>query len=538
MHRAWAPTSLFNENGHWYSPPRSVSSSLSHSANTGRANRLLGHHCKDIFGTLVACARSFVSPSYSQYWTMGPGRTDSAIAPAPPRRVGGSDGMNVRRGETDLQISLDLPQPDGGSNGLDDHGCLERTWAAWMATACTITHVIGLEVLFLPWALAQLGWSLGPTVMFLFSFVACYTSSLWAHCHHSSLGGTKAKLYALVLSLNLFGVAIGCTIASSKSTMMAIGGSNCFPEKDDNSPCHKSNIMYMIAFAIIEIVLCQIPKLDQQWWFLTMDAVTPFAYLTIGLAFSIAKVAENGNFRGSLTGISIGDVSQTQKIWRVFQALGDIAFAYSNSMEIQYPSISLPSDARTTKKAPLVRVAVKSLICMLCGCVGYAAFGDEAPRNLLVGFGFFNPYWPIKIANAAATIHLICAYQVCSRRLFGFIEKRFEHSQLITNRIPVPGFRAYKLNVFQLFCPTLFVFLATVISVLLPFFNNVVGFFGALGFWTLTVYFPVEMHIAQMNIPNWSTKWLCLQILNVACLLITIAAAAGSIAGVVLDLKS
>lgn len=52
--------------------------------------------------------------------------------------------------------------------------------------------------------------------------------------------------------------------------------------------------------------------------------------------------AATGTFRGSLTGISIGTVTETQKIWRSFQALGDIAFAYSYSViliEIQVPSL-------------------------------------------------------------------------------------------------------------------------------------------------------------------------------------------------------
>lgn len=40
----------------------------------------------------------------------------------------------------------------------------------------------------------------------------------------------------------------------------------------------------------------------------------------------------NGKVKGSLTGISIGAVTKTQKIWRSFQALGDIAFAYSYSI--------------------------------------------------------------------------------------------------------------------------------------------------------------------------------------------------------------
>ena len=37
----------------------------------------------------------------------------------------------------------------------------------------------------------------------------------------------------------------------------------------------------------------------------------------------------NGKVKGSLTGISIGAVTETQKIWRTFQALGDIALAIS-----------------------------------------------------------------------------------------------------------------------------------------------------------------------------------------------------------------
>lgn len=72
---------------------------------------------------------------------------------------------------------------------------------------------------------------------------------------------------------------------------------------------------------------------------------------------------------------------------------------------------------------------------------------------------------------------------------------------------------------------------------LMPFFNDVVGFLGALGFWPLTVYFPVEMYIVQKKVPKWSTQWICLQLLSLACFIISVAAAAGSIAGVVSDLK-
>ena len=51
------------------------------------------------------------------------------------------------------------------------------------------------------------------------------------------------------------------------------------------------------------------------------------------LSFSIfSGIVANGTFKGSLTGISIETVTETEKIWRSFQALGAIAFAYSYSV--------------------------------------------------------------------------------------------------------------------------------------------------------------------------------------------------------------
>ncbi|KAL6296764.1 hypothetical protein ACE6H2_004906 [Prunus campanulata] len=105
-------------------------------------------------------------------------------------------------------------------------------------------------------------------------------------------------------------------------------------------------------------------------------------------------------------------------------------------------------------------------------------------------------------------------------------------------RIPIPGFGAYNLNLFRLVWRTFYVIVTTLISMILPFFNDVVGFLGALGYWPLTVYFPVEMYIAQKKVPKWSTRWTCLQILSLSVLVIALAAAAGSVTGVVQDLKT
>ncbi|XP_048444573.1 amino acid permease 3-like [Pyrus x bretschneideri] len=472
----------------------------------------------------------------------------------------GDNQINPRQG---FELSVPMP-PEAGSKCYDNDGRLKRTGTVWTASARIITAVIGSGVLSLAWATAQLGWVAGPAVMLMFSFVTYYTSTLLSACYRSgdpvtgkrnytytdavrsNLGGFKVKVCGLVQYLNLlFGVAISYTIASSKS-MVAIKRSNCFYKNGDKAPCHVNSNPYTIAFGVAEIIFSQIPDFDQLWWLSIVAAVMSFTYSSIGLGLGIATIVETGTIRGSMTGIDTETVTETEKIWRRFQAVGDIASAYSYSLvliEIQDTLKSPPSEAKIMKKATLVSVSTTTLFYMLCGCMGYAAFGDSSPRNLLTGFGFFNPYWLIDIANAAIVIHLIGAYQVSVQPLYAFVEKtakeKYPHSQFITKDIKfrIPVFGSYNLNLFRLVWRTSFVIVTTVISMILPFFNDVVGLLGALGFWPLTVYFPVEMYIAQKRIPKWSTRWLCLQILNAACFIITIAVVAGSIAAVISDLK-
>ncbi|XP_068640094.1 amino acid permease 4-like [Aristolochia californica] len=449
------------------------------------------------------------------------------------------------------------------SKCFDDDGRIKRTGNIWTATSHIITAVIGSGVLSLAWAIAQLGWVAGPLIMVMFAFVILYTSNLLSECYRSgdpdtgkrnytytdavkaSLGGAQVKICGWIQYVNLFGVAIGYTIASSIS-MMAVKKSNCYHTNGKKAPCQMSSNSYMIMFGIIEVIFSQIPDFDQVWWLSIVAAVMSFTYSSVGLSVGIAQVAENGSFKGNLTGISIGQVTSTQKVWRSLQALGDIAFAYSYAMiliEIQDTIKSPPAEYKTMKKATKISIVVTTVFYLLCGCMGYAAFGDLAPGNLLTGFGFYSPYWLVDLANVAIVVHLIGAYQVFCQPLFAFIEKWSAHkwprSEFISRQYEISfyGFK-YKINLFRLIWRTAFVILTTVISMLLPFFNDVVGILGAFGFWPLTVYFPIEIYISQKKIVKWRSRWVGLQLLSFACLIVSVAAGCGSIAGVVLDLKS
>jgi len=181
-----------------------------------------------------------------------------------------------------------------------------------------------------------------------------------------------------------------------------------------------------------------------------------------------------------------------------------------------------------------VSVATTTFFYMMCGCMGYAAFGDGAPDNLLTGFGFYEPFWLLDVANAAIVVHLVGAYQVFVQPLFAFVEARaaarWPGSRFLAREVRVGPFA---LSVFRLTWRTAFVCLTTVAAMLLPFFGDVVGLLGAISFWPLTVYFPVEMYIKQHGVRRWSTRWVCLQTLSAACFLVSVAGAVGSTAGVV-----
>ena len=100
-------------------------------------------------------------------------------------------------------------------------------------------------------------------------------------------------------------------------------------------------------------------------------------------------------------------------------------------------------------------------------------------------------------------------------------------------RLPLGGGRAARFTMCKLVVRTAFVAATTVVSLVLPFFNAVLGLLGAIAFWPLTVYFPVTMYIAQAKVAPGSRKWVALQALNVGALVVSLLAAVGSVSDMV-----
>ncbi|KAL3638510.1 Amino acid permease 6 [Castilleja foliolosa] len=459
-----------------------------------------------------------------------------------------------------MRGSSSITEEGNNFSKFDDDGRAKRTGTMWTASAHIITAVIGSGVLSLAWAIAQLGWIAGPLSLLAFSAITWFTSILLADCYRSTdgtrnytykevvksyLGGLNIRLCGIAQYSNLVGITVGYSITASIS-IVAIKRSNCFHKMGHEAGCHTSNNPYIITFGLIQIVLSQIPNFHKLSVLSLVAAAMSFAYSSIGLALAAAMIAGGrGHVETSLTGIPVGsNMSSMDKMWNTFNALGNIAFAYSFSpvlIEIQDTIKSGVPENKVMKSATLIGTLVTTVFYMLCGVLGYAAFGNDAPGNFLTGFGFYEPFWLVDIANLCIVIHLVGAYQVFSQPIFGLVEKwsreKWVDNKFITKEYPIAGGK-FNLNLFRLVWRTIYVICTTIFAMLFPFFNNFVGLLGAAAFWPLTVYFPIEMYVARSKIPKFTFMWMWLQILSGVCLVISLLAALGAIEGLVQSLRT
>ncbi|XP_011005427.1 PREDICTED: amino acid permease 4-like isoform X2 [Populus euphratica] len=441
-----------------------------------------------------------------------------------------------------------------------------RTGTVWTATAHAFTSTVGSGILALPWSVAQLGWILGPFFLVFFAAVSYYIAILLCDCYRTpdpvkgrrnytymdavrALLGPKHVLISGIMQYSvLWGIMIGFTITAAISTA-TLKRSACFHEKEANAKCEVSGNSYMIAFGALEILLSQFPNLEKVTFLSVIATLTSLAYALIALCLSIAKFSIQNEAKGTIMVAMAGEgLATSTKIWQVFQALGNIAFSYTYSMlllEIQDTLKSPPAENKAMKRVTLYAIGGTALFYTSLGCMGYVAFGADVPGNYLTGF--YKPLWLADITNLAVIIHLIVGYQVFAQTIFAKNEKslptRWQVHGSFFNKIYTARFQYRKQDYSFQFTPsrfllrTGFVIFTTLVAMLFPFFNAILGLLGAISFWPLTVYFPLKMYMVQANIKRGNSTWMMFQVLSLLCLVVSLVSAIGSVADMLEHLK-
>uniref|UniRef100_A0A803MC33 Amino acid transporter transmembrane domain-containing protein n=1 Tax=Chenopodium quinoa TaxID=63459 RepID=A0A803MC33_CHEQI len=427
-----------------------------------------------------------------------------------------------------MNISSPLESGRLYASDVDDDGRAKRTGTWLTASAHIITAVIGCGVLSLAWAVAQMGWIAGPIILLVFSLVTWFASALQADCYRNPTTGKRHYTY--------------------REAVRAVKRAICFHRMGHQAGCHTHNNQFLIIFGILQLLMSQLPNFHKLSWLSIVAAAMSFGYSFIGIGLAIAKVAGGSNARTSFTGVEIGvDVTAAQKIWNIFTALGNMAFAYAFSMvliEIQDTLKPNPPENVVMKKSISVGILITTFFYLLCGVMGYAAFGNDASGNFLTGFGFFEPYWLVALANIFIAVHLVGAYQVFVQPLFDFVETqcttKWPESKFVNAEYPVklPLYGSYTFNFLRFVWRTAYVILVTIVAMIFPFFNDIVGLIGAFSFWPLTIYFPIEMYIAQGNARKYSWRWISLQVLKYGCLIVSLVAVVSSVRGLVVGVQN
>ncbi|BFG18510.1 hypothetical protein CerSpe_047840 [Prunus speciosa] len=450
---------------------------------------------------------------------------------------------------------------EDGDGEVDDDRKSKRTGTVWTACAHIITTSIGAGVLSLAWAMSQLGWVAGICTMLFCSLAALYAATLLADCYRfpdpvtgnrnysymeavkSNLGGTIFyKFCGWMVYLNLATIGVGFTITTAKS-MVAIQKSHCHRKNGGDAPCMFSNIPHVVAFGIVEILLSQLSNFHKISWLSKLAAITSFGYAFIGIGLSLSKIIAGHGGKPTVAGV---DLSSSEKIWRMFVAAGDIAFACSYALvlfDIQDTLKSSPPENKVMKKAVSIGGLVMIIVFLMCGSLGYAAFGDKTPENLLAGFGDDMAFWLVDMANVFIVVHIVGAYQVLCQPVFRIVEilarRRWNRSKFINRETPIRiGKMSFNINMFRLSWRTAYGVVVTFVAIALPFFSDMLALLGAIGYWPLIIYIPLEMHIEQKKIGKLTIRWFGLHLLSFLCLLLSLAAASGAIHGIYKSLNT
>ncbi|KAL4395838.1 hypothetical protein AHAS_Ahas01G0031900 [Arachis hypogaea] len=442
-------------------------------------------------------------------------------------------------------------------DAYDDDGHPKRTGTVKSAVAHIVTAVIGSGVLSLAWSTAQLGWIGGPVALLCLAIVTYISSFLLSDCYRTpdpvtgkrnysymdavtnNLGNKSTWFAGFLQFLALYGTCIAYVITTATS-LRAILKSNCYHKEGHKASCEYGDSLYMVMFGLVQIVMSFIPDLHNMAWVSVVAAIMSFTYSFIGLGLGIATVIKNGRIMGSITGVATNKVAD--KIWLVFQALGDIAFSYPYSLlllEIQDTLKSSPPENQTMKKASMIAILITTFFYLCCGCFGYAAFGNSTPGNLLTGFGFYEPFWLVDIANVCIIVHLVGGYQIYCQPIYNVADRwrsrKFPNNGFVNNfyKVKLPLLPTFNFNLFRFCFRTIFVISTTGVAILFPYFNQVLGVLGAINFWPLAILFPVEMYLVQKKIEAWSSKWIVLRIFSFGCFLVTLMGFVGSLEGII-----
>lgn len=400
----------------------------------------------------------------------------------------------------------------------------------WYAAFHNVTAMVGAGVLSLPSAMTYLGWGPGVAVLVLSWVITLYT--LWQMLEmHEMVPGVRFDRYH-ELGQYAFGEKLGLWIVVPQQLVVEVG----------------VDIVYMVtggqSLKKFHDLVCQsCPKIKQSYWILIFGSVHFFlaqlpnfnsiaglslAAAVMSLSYStIAWVASAHHGQDPHVSYAYRDTTTANSVFGVFNALGNIAFAYAGHNVVLEIQATLPSTPEKPSKIPMWRgVIVAYIIVAICyfpvAFVGYWAFGQKAGENILITLN--KPTWLIAMANLMVVVHVTGSYQVYAMPVFDMMETVLVKKWHLPPGLPL-----------RIISRSAYVAFTCFLGITFPFFGALLGFFGGFAFSPTTFFLPCIMwlSIKKPKIFSWSwmANWICI-ILGVILML---TASIGGLRSIIVD---
>ncbi|KMT07541.1 hypothetical protein BVRB_6g151520 [Beta vulgaris subsp. vulgaris] len=378
----------------------------------------------------------------------------------------------------------------------------------WYSTFHNVTAMVGAGVLSLPFAMSELGWGPGVTVMVLSWVVTLYT--LWEMVEmHEMIPGKRFDRYH-ELGQHAFGEKLGLWIVVPQQLIVEVGSDIVYMvtggksmKKIHELVCHDCKPIkltyFILIFSSVHFVISHLPNLNSVSIISLAAAIMSLSYSTIAWAASLVKgVNENVDY-------SYRGKTPTAQTMNFFTALGDVAFAFAGHNVVLEIQATMPSSPERPSKEPMWKgVKFAYIVVAICyfpvAWIGYYTFGNSVEDNVLISLE--EPVWLIIAANVFVLVHVIGSYQVFAMPVFDMLETFLVKKMKFK---PTSILRFVTRNVYVAF--TVFV------AITFPFFGGLLGFFGGFAFAPTSYFLPciIWLRICKPKRFSftWCTNWVC-----------------------------
>ncbi|CAA0820134.1 Lysine histidine transporter 1 [Striga hermonthica] len=392
--------------------------------------------------------------------------------------------------------------------------------------------MVGAGVLSLPYAMPELGWGPGVTVMVISWIITLYT--LWQMVEmHEMVPGRRFDRYH-ELGQYAFGEKLGLYIVVPQQLVVEVGVDIVYMVTGGRSlkrfhdlvcnDCKDIKLTYFIMiFASVHFVLSHLPNFNSISGVSLAAAVMSLSYSTIAWGASVGKGKEPDVQYGYRASTTAGTV------FNFFSALGDVAFAYAGHNVVLEIQATIPSTPEKPSKIAMWRgVIVAYIVVAMCyfpvAFIGYWKFGNGVDDNILLTLG--KPVWLIAMANMFVVVHVIGSYQIYAMPVFDMIET-----------VLVKKLRFKPTWYLSFISRNLYVAFTMFVGITFPFFGGLLGFFGGFAFAPTTYFLPCIMWLAIYKPRKFSLSWFANWICIILGVMLMVIAPIGGLRQIIIQAK-